>query len=76
MTKKEYGITQRTILVPNLFKRYLNDLHNIRNCGELFSYADDTTIYYEHNTRNTKINNLRLFKKCQKIVSLSNTDKL
>ena len=43
--KVEVGIPQGSVLGPCLFFLYTNDMSEAITSGELFMYADDTTIY-------------------------------
>lgn len=43
----KYGVPQGTILGPLLFIIYLNNLFSVETSGNIFSFADDTVIFYE-----------------------------
>ena len=40
-----FGVPQGSILGPNLFSIFVNDLAESITSGELYLFADDTTIY-------------------------------
>lgn len=46
----EHGVPQGTVLGPLLFVIYINDLLTINTKAEIFSYADDTAIFYKSNS--------------------------
>lgn len=50
ITEATYGVPQGTVLGPQLFNMYINDLFDLRIKGETIAYADDTCIIYEHDT--------------------------
>lgn len=41
------GVPQGTVLGPQLFLIYLNELYHIETCGDIISFADDTVIFYK-----------------------------
>ena len=44
------GVPQGSLLGPRLFASYVNDLADSITSGEVYMYADDTTIYVVGNT--------------------------
>jgi len=42
----KYGVPQGSLLGPRLYTIYVNDFPNAITSGDVFMYADDTTLYY------------------------------
>ena len=45
ITKTTYGIPQGSVLGPTLFALFTNDLPENVESGNVYMYADDTTLY-------------------------------
>ena len=41
----KYGVPQESLLGPRLYTIYVNDFPNAITSGDVFVYADDTTLY-------------------------------
>lgn len=62
----EFGVPQGTVLGPVLFILYINSIFDMPTSGKIFSYADDTAVFYKDNSwdllKNKVENDLVLFK--------------
>ena len=45
LNEVKYGVPQGSLLSPRLYTIYVNDLPNAITSGDVFMYADDTTLY-------------------------------
>lgn len=62
----KFGVPQGTVLGPLLFILYINSIFDLPTSGQIFSYADDTAVFYKATSWNFLKNkvekDLKLFK--------------